>query len=55
MADTTCIRCREGKYEEIDRETDFQGREFIIFECGACKSLVIRKADWDPAEWAKVE
>ena len=53
MAKDTCIRCREGAYAEIDRETDFQGREFVLFECSNCQSLVIRRADWDPGEWEK--
>ena len=49
----TCIRCHEGNYAEIDREEDFQGRVFVLFECDACQSLVIRKDGWDPAEWEK--
>ena len=53
MADGKCIRCHEGKYVEIDREQDFQGRNFVLFECDQCQSLVIRKEGWDPAEWGK--
>ncbi|MHC5039886.1 MAG: hypothetical protein ACYTHM_21480 [Planctomycetota bacterium] len=49
MAETKCIRCHEGAYAEVDRETDFQGREFMLLECNQCHSLVIRKSDWDPA------
>jgi hypothetical protein len=51
MADTKCIRCHEGDYSEIDREEDVQGRLFVLFECGNCKSLVIRKDGWDTASW----
>jgi hypothetical protein len=49
----TCIRCHEGTYDQIDREEDFQGRVFLLLECGACNSLVIRKDGWDPAGWEK--
>jgi hypothetical protein len=53
MADSKCIRCREGDYVEIDREEDFQGRTFILFECKQCQSLVIRRDGWNPADWEK--
>lgn len=53
MADKKCIKCRKGDYVEVDREVDFQNREFVLYECGKCKSLVIRKSGWDPAEWEK--
>ena len=53
MAKDTCIRCAKGTYAEIDRETDFQGRTFVLFECGQCQSLVIRREGWDPGDWEK--
>jgi hypothetical protein len=52
MADNKCVRCHEGDYAEIDREEDVPGRVFLLFECGNCQSLVIRKDGWDPASWA---
>lgn len=53
MADNTCVRCREGEYTEVDREQDFQKRVFLLLECNRCKSLVIRREGWDPADWQK--
>ena len=55
MADDKCIRCRKGKYHPLDKETDTRGREFVLYECEACKSLVIRRKDWNPADWEKAE
>ena len=49
-----CIRCGEGTYAPFDEETDFQGRKFILLECGQCQSLVIRKDGWDPESWDKI-
>ncbi|GEM_PF-2891845 len=53
MAEDKCIRCGEGAYKEVDREVDAQDRVFILFECEACKSLVIRREGWDPGAWEK--
>jgi hypothetical protein len=53
MSDDTCIRCRKGKYLPVDREVDGRRREFVLLECDACKSLLIRKTGWDPADWGR--
>ncbi|MCU0722281.1 MAG: hypothetical protein MUC63_01445 [Planctomycetes bacterium] len=55
MADDTCIRCRRGRYRPIDRETDVRDREFVLFECESCKSLVIRRREGAPPGRAKAD
>ncbi len=44
-----CTECNEESYKAVDRETDVQGRRFVLLECEKCsRTIIVPEADSNP-------
>ena len=37
----TCSRCGKTKFAEVTRESDTQGKTYVLIECAGCQRCVI--------------
>jgi len=46
----TCSKCGKKQFREIDRETNTQGKTYVLLECASCKrSIILPQEEADKA------